>query len=105
MSMVKKIESISDTVRVVLMVIPETRDNDKLLMVHVWYRQNERLSDTTFRKFAVDFVEGRYADTESIRRSRQKLQELYPELRGEKYKARQEEEEPDMRENMPRMEL
>jgi len=88
--MINKIKNIKDTVRRILMNHPETRDDDNLLYLKVWAEQNPTLRSpsTSFYGFAEDFLAERYADTESIRRTRQKRQEQPPELRGKKYRAR-----------------
>lgn len=88
--MIAKIKNITGTVRRILINHPETRDDDHLLYLKVWAEQNPQLRtpSTTFYGFAQDFLAERYADTESIRRTRQKLQEQHPELRGKKYRAR-----------------
>lgn len=85
--MINKIKSISQTVKHILIKHPDTRDNDKLLMMKVWCEQNRHLRSRTFTfySFALDFISGVYADPESIRRSRQKIQEQQPHLRGTGY--------------------
>lgn len=88
--MIRKIESISILVKKILMQYPDTRDSDRLLILKVWSHQNNHLRNRTytFYSFALDFLNGHYADTESIRRSRQKIQELNPGLRGKGYLKR-----------------
>lgn len=88
--MLNKIDNIKETVRNVLIRHPETRDNDRILVLKVWAIQNPNLrADTyTFIAFSRDMVSGRYADFESIRRARQKLQEEVPQLRGQYYHNR-----------------
>jgi hypothetical protein len=54
----------------------------------------------SFREFGIDFIKGQYADPESIRRSRQKIQELYPDLRGKNYNIKINKLEPEMRYEM-----
>ncbi len=103
MSMLHKVESIKDTVKQILMEQPKARDNDRYLMLAVWVRENRDLPTISFKAFAYDFTHGRYSDTESIRRTRQKIQEQYPELRGESYNPRKAIEEPEMREGMPKV--
>jgi len=92
--MFREIKSVKDVVERLLFEQPATRDNDRLLMFKVWAEQNPSLRNPFYRlfKFADDFIKGRYYDPESIRRSRQKAQEKYPELRGEKYWERHKEE-------------
>ena len=82
--MINQIESISSLVKDLLSRFPETRDNDYLLILKVWSTQNNHLRNRTytFYGFALDFLDGNYAHPESIRRSRQKIQELNPSLRG-----------------------
>jgi hypothetical protein len=102
--MIRKIKSISATVKHILETKPETRDSDRLLILSVWAYQNPRLrsKDEIFVDFAMDFYRGSYADTESIRRSRQKLQEQNPHLRGKTDSFREDLAE-EMRTNINQM--
>lgn len=88
-----KIIQIAPTVKKILIDNPETRDSDELLILKVWAEQNPslRMSLFTFRRFAKSFIKGDFANTESIRRSRQKIQQEFPKLRGESYKPRHKE--------------
>ena len=86
--MLGKIYNIKDIVYSLLQKWPEMRDNDRQLMLNVWAWQDGGLVNYAFKDFATDFKNGKYADPESIRRTRQKLQELHPELRGRTYAAR-----------------
>lgn len=86
-----KLIKISEVVKKVLIKVPKTRDNDTLLILKVWAIQNPELRNTdgyTFRDFALGFLDGKYANPESVRRSRAKLQEELPELRGNNYQGR-----------------
>jgi hypothetical protein len=76
------------TVEDILLKCPETRDNDRLLILRVWAKQKPEINETSFWGFADQFLKGYFTDTESIRRTRQKLQELKPELRGETFYLR-----------------
>lgn len=82
----KNIFKIADTVEKILREQPETRDDDKLLILKVWAEQNPELRNPNFNflSFGEGFLRGRYANPESIRRSRQKIQEHMPELAGTK---------------------
>jgi hypothetical protein len=65
---------------------PRTRDSDNLLIARIWYEEvSEELTLTEFLK---SFSIGKYTSPESVRRVRQKIQELNPELRGTSYKER-----------------
>jgi hypothetical protein len=87
--MLNKIYNIKDLVYSLLLNWPEMRDNDRQLMLNVWAKQDATLTtDKLFKDFAADFKRGKFADPESIRRTRQKLQEVHPELRGRTYAAR-----------------
>lgn len=79
-----RIIKIKDTVRDILIDCPATRDNDRLLLLKVWAVQYPRLRDTHFAfvHFSNLLLSGKLADSESVRRSRQKLQQDNPELRG-----------------------
>lgn len=89
--MIQKLKSIQQTVKRILEIHPATRDNDRLLMIKVWAVQNPKIkSYNTYLlvTWAKDFIKGEYADPESIRRTRQKLQENNANLRGESYYRR-----------------
>lgn len=89
--MIKKIKSITKTVEHFLRNDARTRDNDRLLVLRVWAHQNPFLrGELKFFDFSQDFIKGEYADFESIRRSRQKLQEKHPELRGPGHEVKKE---------------
>lgn len=82
--------SIADTVKDILIQYPESRDSDELLQLKVWARQYPQLRSKTYRywDWAILFRDKKLASAESIRRSRQKLQEKHPELRGDVYYER-----------------
>lgn len=66
---------VKDKVERVLQYKPETRDNDKLLMLYVWQMEGLKFSKSQLEAFK------KASSPESIRRMRQKLQE------NGKYKA------------------
>ena len=88
--MIKKIQSIQKEVYQILVKYPDTRDNDRLLMLKIWSNQNNHLRTRTFTfySFALEFINGNFADPETIRRARQRIQEKYPHLRGVGYERR-----------------
>jgi hypothetical protein len=71
------------------------RDNDQALIANIWWRElvtQGKDKSTAFELLKV-FSEGKLSNPESIRRSRQKIQEEQPELRGESYRARHREQD------------
>ncbi len=104
--MITKIHNMKVIVKKILIDSPKARDNDDLLRLKVWATQNPSLRNANylFMDFADDLLKESYADAESIRRTRQKLQEKHPELRGDKYIARLK-AEIEMRAEMPKLQL
>ena len=75
---------------------PKSRDNDLLLVLKVWIEQMGGLSDAeliVFRKVLRAHNNKLISNFETIRRTRQKLQEENPDLRGKKYNNRQDQAE------------
>ena len=70
------------------------RDNDQALIANIWWRELVLLGKDRTTAFDVLklFSEGKLTNPESIRRSRQKIQEEQPALRGDSYYARHKEE-------------
>ena len=84
----------SDRVRDLLRVYPDLRDNDNKLIANIWHDDMiKKYELDVFNKSAADllimFASGKLPSTETIRRTRQKLQQELPELRGEDYLKRQ----------------
>lgn len=82
----------TDKVKQLLRHRPHLRDDDYKLIANVWHSEIKGTQLDAFG-FLQMFSEGKLANPESIRRIRQKLQEEFPELRGEKYKRRHQETE------------
>ena len=85
--MIKKLE---EKVEFVLRKYPETKDNDQMLVSLVWmyHLGRDRTKDLSAWELLTMLSRKELPNFESIRRSRQKLQELNAELRGETYKDR-----------------
>ena len=66
---------------------PHLRDNDNKLLANVWYQSIIPLEEA-WLDFLALIASGDLPSSESIRRCRQKLQELNPELRGELWDKR-----------------
>ena len=92
----------STIVKKVLINVPDCRDDDNLLILKVWAIQDPKLRDDkelTFIDFSKKFLKGKFANVESIRRSRQKLQQEFKGLRGKNYKERHDHQE-DVKEQL-----
>ena len=86
--MINKIKNVKNLVKDILIEHPRTRDNDKLLIFKVWGVQNPAINSNEYLlySFAKEFITGNtYTDPETIRRTRQKLQEKHSNLRGRSY--------------------
>ena len=68
-----KSKNILEVVREILQRFPQSQDSDNDLLARIWFKE--------FLSFGVD--------RESIRRTRQKIQEENPSLRGYTYNERQ----------------
>lgn len=69
---------------------PELRDNDEKLIAVFWFNEIKSIPDIkTAFEFLTAYSGGKLTSSESIRRCRQKAQEVNPELRGEKWLLRQ----------------
>jgi hypothetical protein len=88
--MVNLTKNISDTVRSILEKDPRTRDNDPLLISIIWWREipPDKRDLMYTREFLRLFSEAKLTNSETIRRTRQKLQEENKSLRGVHYKDR-----------------
>lgn len=73
-------------VEIILKSIPETRDNDRLLVSEIW---NQEIGLVYFSDFLSELERGNISHFETITRIRRRLQEKRPELRGESYEMRQ----------------
>lgn len=81
-----KLVPISKRVAKLLTEKPHLRDSDEKLIASIWWNECKDLGYHPEHMPASDFLQlhadGRFSKSESIRRSRQKLQEEYPEFRG-----------------------
>ena len=69
---------------------PELRDNDNALIFKIWTETHPELIKPRCQvwEFFSWFNSNLLTPTESIRRTRQQVQALYPDTRGEKYYKR-----------------
>ena len=104
--MIERILSISEIVLKVLKEVPEARDNDELLRfkVHAEQLKSIRAQGYPLDDYARLCISRKLASHESIRRARQKLQELHQELKGDTSRERKRYAE-EMRQNMQSLHL
>jgi hypothetical protein len=74
----------------ILEQFPEYRDNDLALIADIWANDLKKLGYSIDLQTFFNMLElGNLTNPETIRRTRQKLQQRYPELRGANYNVRQ----------------
>lgn len=78
-------EKLNDKVRDLLIYHPKTRDDDMHLLALIWNR--EGVYEDTLH-FFTKLSAGKLPNPETVRRTRQLLQQENPDLRGEKYRSR-----------------
>ena len=93
-----KILKHNEIVKEILIRFPKTRDCDKKLIARFWSWEKRKKNITG--DFLEEFYKGKFANSETIRRCRQKIQENHPELRGKNYKIRQGKEQEETRSEM-----
>tara|TARA_R100000656_G_scaffold106759_1_gene78972 strand:+ start:489 stop:752 length:264 start_codon:yes stop_codon:yes gene_type:complete len=78
----------------------KARDDDRYIDAVIWNKEAEKLGLTSIKEFINAYYKGKITDPNAISRVRRKLQELYPELKGEKYAQRQEEYQANAKEKI-----
>mgnify|MGYP003661215424 CR=1 FL=1 len=76
-----------DIIKTLLKKHPHLRDNDNKLIANIWYLKSPTLSEGAL-DFLNEIAQGKLPSSESIRRCRQKVQELDKDLRGELWNKR-----------------
>jgi altronate dehydratase len=94
----KEIKKVGDIVEKLLREDKKYRDSDKKLSAKIWAIQcggMDKLKEISAYEFLCEYVneDTQLISQESIGRARRKIQEETPELRGEKYAQRQNEQE------------
>jgi hypothetical protein len=91
----KKVEitKTSKKVKLILSKLPECQDDDNRLTAKFWRKELAGMGLDPFNITGSDLLavlaNGELTSSESIRRSRQRIQELNPNLRGKNYSERQ----------------
>lgn len=91
MDLISSYIKIKPTVADILLNDFETRDDDNLLLLKIWDIQSYGKIES-YEDFKKMLLSGKLAIPESVRRSRQKLQEHNTSLRGKTYEARKAQE-------------
>lgn len=82
-------------IEAILAKYPHCRDDDNRLIANIWQQEflslhgTEGYNSKTCHEVLSEFAKGKLSSPESIRRTRQKIQEMQPLLRGQKYRERQ----------------
>lgn len=79
-----KLYKVEDTVKEVLNEVPAARDDDFVLLAHVYYKLNPEIVSTPFNIVMLGHKEYGLPYFESVSRARRKLQAEYEELRPSK---------------------
>lgn len=79
-----KLYKVEDTVKEVLKEVPAARDDDFVLVAHVYYKLDPEIVGTPFNLVMLGHKELGLPYFESISRARRKLQAEYEELRATK---------------------
>jgi hypothetical protein len=102
----EKLKTTKDKVRTILLERPDSRDNDGKLVALYWYYEDRPYFDGGGNS-ALDFLralsDGKFSSAESIRRCRQKLQELEPNTRGPGYKEKKTTIEREVKSNINKL--
>ena len=91
MSYFENLKDVKTKVEQLLINNPKTRDCDNLLVATYYFYESggkEALQSQSAFDFLKKMSNGELTSFESISRARRKIQEQYPELRGNNYKER-----------------
>ena len=94
MSIAQDMKTISGQVERWLAKDEKCKDNDSRLIAKVWSTAINYQWDMPVLEFFKLMSEGKLPASESIRRSRQALQEANPDLRGKSYRGRKDAQKP-----------
>lgn len=79
------LQAIACKVYSILTDLPDSRDDDRILLSNIWLKESEGLDN---KDFFHHFLKGNLSNPETITRIRRKLQEQHVQLRGEKWDVR-----------------
>jgi hypothetical protein len=97
MKTTKKLKTLKEKVEILLTKFPELRDDDKLLVTKMWFYELKKYevepSLMTAMQFFEIYQQNVLSNSDLITRSRRKIQEENPELRGKSWDERHKEGE------------
>jgi hypothetical protein len=104
MKNVNEIKELCEKVVTLLRSHSHLRDSDKRLVANIWVLEvtsiyKKPIENISSLEFLNCVAEGKLTNYDSISRARRKVQEQYPDLRGTKYKEKQDEAK-DTRKNI-----
>lgn len=81
----------NDIIKALLTQYTDLRDSDDMLVAWIWKTQVDKMNypQLSADKFLQMMAKGMFPSSETITRTRRKVQEENPELRGKKYNERQ----------------
>ena len=83
---------------------PHLRDNDLKLLATIWWNEvkDKRLDTNSMsaQELLQMLADGKLSNPSSIRRCRAKLQEVNPQLRGQRYKNRQKDQTTEVKDEL-----
>ena len=81
----------NDIIKALLTQYTDLRDSDDMLVAWIWKTQVDKMNypQLSADKFLQMMAKGMFPSSETITRTRRKVQEENPELRGKKYNQRQ----------------
>lgn len=90
--MIEQIKSLKAKVTQLLINKESNRDSDNKLIANIWHSQigGANIAKMSAMELLILVSEGKLSSPESIRRVRQKVQEMNLNLRGKSYKMRKE---------------
>lgn len=97
-----KIKDIAPAVKGILEHDARYRDDDNKLISVIWWQEIgvHRIEDLTGKEVLRMLYDGELTPAESITRARRKIQELHPELLGEKRKKRRRQQEEEVKQEL-----
>ena len=89
----KELKTTTELVKHILETVPETRNSDTLLYYRVCDAVDSQSLGLSFGYVLLSMNNLKLPGFETVRRSRQKIQQQYPELSGDKVKEKRKENE------------